>query len=340
MNFNLNNNNKNSNQINFNNNNNFSNNYFNNNSYNSFNNSNNIFQFMSNLVNFGFNPPYTSDTLKKTPKKEINSNKNKFNNNNNNNFYSSSYKLNNNDNNYDNYNDDFKLDDDNNEKKFMRKMTKAERIEIDKWVEARKKLYPTSKNIELKNKIGELKVEKGLMSNLELKLRKKVNILKKLSSNKKSLKLIKENINFIQHKSIPKETKETENIKNNVSNDEKDEKEKKIDKENILEDGEINEEDKDKSQKGNSLDENNILNENKLIGRKRENDRKKNIRKKIKKAKNKGDKDDKKIITFKKGFKYKTNHLYNELIKKDKIKEQNIILQAIRYLINLKSDEE
>ena len=41
----------------------------------------------------------------------------------------------------------------------------------------------------------------------------------------------------------------------------------------------------------------------------------------------------------KKGFKYKVNHLYDELIKKDKIKEQNIILQAIRYLVNLKDEE-
>ena len=47
----------------------------------------------------------------------------------------------------------------------------------------------------------------------------------------------------------------------------------------------------------------------------------------------------KKNSGFKRGFKYKQNHLYDELIKKDKIREQNIILQAIRYLINLKEDK-
>ena len=37
---------------------------------------------------------------------------------------------------------------------------------------------------------------------------------------------------------------------------------------------------------------------------------------------------------YKVGFKYKQNRLYDELIKKEKIQEQNIILQAIRYLLN------
>ena len=54
---------------------------------------------------------------------------------------------------------------------------------------------------------------------------------------------------------------------------------------------------------------------------------------------NKEEKGKKKNFGFKKGFKYKQNHLYDELIKKDKIREQNIILQAIRYLINLKEDK-
>lgn len=82
----------------------------------------------------------------------------------------------------------------------MRKISKSERIEIDKWVEARKKLYSTKNNIEIKNKIGEIKIEKGLMSILEIKLRKKVNILKKLSSSKKSLKRRKQIRNFNQNK--------------------------------------------------------------------------------------------------------------------------------------------
>ena len=83
-------------------------------------------------------------------------------------------------------------------------MTKAEKIEIDKWFEARKKLYPTKKNIELKKKIGEIKVEKGLVSELELKLRKKVNILKKLNSSRR-IKMQNNFKNFMNFKQRKKE---------------------------------------------------------------------------------------------------------------------------------------
>ena len=76
------------------------------------------------------------------------------------------------------------------------------------------------------------------------------------------------------------------------------------------------------------------------MGRKR--DRKNNnIKKKLGKKinDNKNNKGNKIENGFKKGFRYKENNLYDELIKKEKLKEQNIILQAIRYLINLKEDE-
>ena len=67
--------------------------------------------------------------------------------------------------------------------------------------------------------------------------------------------------------------------------------------------------------------------------------KKNKIKKNFSKNKNGDIDEDNKEINFKRGFKYKANHLYDELIKKDKIKEQNIILQAIRYLINIKNDE-
>ena len=217
-------------------------------------------------------------------------------------------------------------------------MTKAEKIEIDKWFEARKKLYPTKKNIELKKKIGEIKVEKGLVSDLELKLRKKVNILKKLNASKKIKirnKFNKEFPNFQKRKKEFLEKNENNNKKeeinicnNNQTNIDNIEKEKE--KENTLEDGEIEEEFKKKEE--DNINENNIN----LLGKKRE--RKiNNIKKKL--GTNKKEiKENKNEIGFKKGFKYKTNNLYDELIKKEKIKEQNILLQAIRYLINLKKD--
>ena len=143
----------------------------NNNNYISYN-STNIFQLMPNIIKFGFNQPYTFENTKKESTIIHPSNfKNKL-------YYKNKETSS-------NYNNDIINDNDSNERKFMRKMTKAEKIEIDKWFEARKKLYPTKKNIELKQKLGEIKVEKGLVSNLELKLRKKVNILKKLNSSKR-----------------------------------------------------------------------------------------------------------------------------------------------------------
>ena len=279
-------------------------------------NTGNIFQLMPNIIKFGFNPPYSLSNTKKEPKIIHPSNfRNKLH-----------YK---NNNNYSN-NDDINDNDNSNERKFMRKMTKAEKIEIDKWFEARKKLYPTKKNIELKKQLGEIKVEKGLVSNLELKLRKKVNILKKLNSSKK-IKIRndfnKAFPNFQKRKKEMLELNNNEkdidkNINNEINNNLNIDNNNKID--NILEEGEIIDEIK-------SNNENKEIKKN-LIGRKRRN----NIKKKF--SKNKKTEKENKENGFKKGFKYKINNLYDELIKKEKIKEQNILLQAIRYLINLKEE--
>jgi len=267
------------------------------NTYININTSTNISQYIENLLNNGFNQPYTLNNVKKTNYRNKNSNNNKS--------YNKTYHCNYNNIN-DNYINEFDFDEmTNNKKKFLRKMTKNEKIEMEKWVEARKKLYPTKKNIEEKNKIGELKVEKGIISNLELKLRKKVNILKKIYNKKCK----RNKINII--KKIPDNFINSNNINNITNNNIED---------NQLEEGEIAPENHD---------------DNCLLRKKR------NIKKRIKKlnGKNNGNKEN---INYnsstKKGFKYKINHLYDDLIKKDKIKEQNIILQAIRYLINLKEN--
>jgi hypothetical protein len=358
-------------KLNMNNNNsiNFNNNNLNNGINTNYNNPMNMFQYLPYLMNFGFNQPYSFDNVKKEQKSKpyqnnkrnfySNNNGNSHNNNNYNhasssiNHYinSNNSNINSNNNNIINIDDDIDNENefdlvDENPKKIMRKMTKAEKIEMSKWVEARKKLYPTRKNIELKNKLGELKVEKGLMSNLELKLRKKVNILKKLSSSKKSLKGRKHISNFNQNKFKSKINKENE--KNSSCTPEQKGEINKEEKENILEDGEINEENINNEKKGKLIYEkeekinkdSNCINENenKIIGKKRRIDnKKKNKIKKVIQTKKNGEQEKKDII-FKKGFKYKVNHLYDELIKKDKIREQNIILQAIRYLINIKDE--
>ena len=291
----------------------------NNNNYISYN-SSNIFQLMPNIIKFGFNQPYTFENTKKESTIIHPSNfKNKL-------YYKNKETSS-------NYNNDIINDNDSNERKFMRKMTKAEKIEIDKWFEARKKLYPTKKNIELKQKLGEIKVEKGLVSNLELKLRKKVNILKKLNSSKRIKirnKFNKEFPNFQKRKREKLYNKEKEEDKGEGEFKENNEKENNIsNNDNILEDGEI----KDDYISNNENKKENNENSHNLIGKKRE--RKTNIKKKLGKNQNK---DNKNENGFKKGFKYKMNNLYDELIRKDKIKEQNILLQAIRYLINLKEE--
>ena len=317
------------------------NNINNNNNFNNKNipNSLNILQLMPNTIKLGFNQPYSfSNTKKESPIIHPNNFKNKL-------YYKNKETFSN------NFNDkdyEAKSDDECNERKFMRKMTKAEKIEIDKWFEARKKLYPTKKNIELKKKIGEIKVEKGLVSDLELKLRKKVNILKKLNSSKRIKirnKFNKEFPNFQKRKKEFLEKKQQDNKKeeNNINNTNQSNIEnKQIDnnKEDILEDGEIQEEilskkNEEENNKKNNEENNNDNNIN-LIGKKRER-KSNNIKKKL--GKNKKEiKENKNEYGFKKGFKYKSNNLYDELIKKEKIKEQNILLQAIRYLINLKED--
>ena len=271
----------------------------------------NFFQLMPNIIKYGFNQPYSFENTKKEPKIIHPSN-----------FKSKLYFKNKTN---DNLND-INNNEDSIERKFMRKMTKAEKIEIDKWFEARKKLYPTKKNIELKKKLGEIKVEKGLVSELELKLRKKVNILKKLNSSRR-IKINNDfNKNFPTFQKRKKEMRELNNL--NIGSEK--------DKDIILEEGEIVEE--IKSEKNENKEEKDEIKENKndFVGKKRG---KNKIRKKFEKNKKLGiNKDSKKEIGFKKGFKYKNNNLYDELIKKDKIKEQNILLQAIRYLINLKEE--
>ena len=297
-------------------------NNFNNNNINILN-SANIFQLMPNIIKFGFNQPYSFENTKKEPKIIHPSNfKSKLN-------YINKNPISTN-NHYDNN------EDDSNERKFMRKMTKAEKIEIDKWFEARKKLYPTKKNIELKKQMGEIKVERGLVSELELKLRKKVNILKKLNSSKRIKFQNHFNKNFMSFQQRKKELLESKknsndkisknnnlsNINNDINNEQK---------ENTIEEGEIVEEIKSNN------NEKNNENKKNFIGKKRER-KVPNIKKKLGKSNKQINNENKKENGFKKGFKYKINNLYDELIKKDKIKEQNILLQAIRYLINVKDE--
>ena len=274
------------------------------------NNNINLIQYMSYLSNYGFNQPYTFENTKKDVKKNLPIK---------NNYQKQKYNT---------FNDDTQTHEYYTPKiKIIKKdLTPMEKVEVNKWIEARKKMYPTKKNIENKKQLGELKVEKGLLSNLEIKLRKKVNILNKINGRER------------------KKNKSTEN-KNRIN--------KVIKKPDEFEEGEIKEVNVEKEdnyiikEKDTNIikeEENNIIKEeknddkkekyNKFLCKKRNKkfDKKNN---KTKNEKNISKKNNEKNNSdYKVGFKYKQNRLYDELIKKEKIQEQNIILQAIRYLLN------
>lgn len=220
-------------------------------------------------------------------------------------------------------------------KKPTKHYTKEELEEINKWILSRKRNFPTKENINQKELLGKKREEAGMISKLELKLRKKVTILKKLDSrgkgftnkslNRKTLHNKYNNNNRCQKKqNIIKPIKKTQNIKNEEPPEEGE----------ILEEGQIEEEEK---RNNNFKEEPDNQKENeKTAQNKKEIDtnNKGNIE-----ENNKSQKSLTKNRNMKKAkenfpFKYKHNFLYENMIKKDVIKEQNIILQAFRYFIN------
>ena len=63
-----------------------------------------------------------------------------------------------------------------------KKLSVEEEKEANLWLLNRKRNYPTRERVREKEETGEKKVHKGLLSKLELKLMKKVNILKKIEN--------------------------------------------------------------------------------------------------------------------------------------------------------------
>ena len=194
-----------------------------------------------------------------------------------------------------------------------RKLTKEEKVEVEKWVLARKKNFPTKSNILEKEKNGKIKEDIGMISKLELKLRKKVNLLKRIDGRKKlrnnKNKKIKNNI--IKNNNF--KLKNEENVNSNNNNI--------IEKNIELEEGEIENENKENKFDNSIKDIDKIENDknNSIIQNKRERKKRNNNQKRMKFS-----------------FSYKHNFLFDNMIKKEIIKEQNIILQAFRYFINEK----
>ena len=247
----------------------------------------------------GYNQPYTLNNVQKTNNNIISKKINKykkelnFNKSNNNNSIKSNIP--------------------------KRKITKEEKVEIEKWVLARKKNFPTKSNILEKEKNGKRKEDIGMISKLELKLRKKVNLLKRIDGKKK----IRNNKNKMgKHNVIKANNFKFKNEENVILNNNKE-----IEKNIELEEGEIeNESENENKIKQNKLNNNSIANKDKL-----ENDK---INSLIQKKRERKKRNNKKRITF--PFSYKHNFLFDNMIKKEIIQEQNIILQAFRYFINEK----
>ena len=240
--------------------------------------SNNMNNSLNN--NFGFNQPYTINNVIQMKKK-----------------------------------DDIKV---NNKNKFVKKtiskkqLSNEEKVEIEKWVLARKKNFPTKTNILEKEKKGKIKVDVGMISKLELKLRKKVNLLKKIDGKKMRNNRNKKNKKNKNNFNILKEEKNIELEEGEIQIENKNENnEKKIENNN-------NENKEEIEDKKNMENKEKQYNKNK---RKRNKKSNKNNNNNVNKAKTKF------------SFKYKHNFLYDNLLKKEKIQEQNIILQVFRYFI-------
>jgi hypothetical protein len=163
--------------------------------------------------------------------------------------------------------------------------------EIKKWVESRKRNFPTKVKIEEKNTVGKIRENAGILSKLELKLREKVKILTQI--NKKGNRN-NNNRNRRRHKQ--RRRKDKRDYDGKPLQDEE------------AEDGEI-------------------------VEPRPENIENNNQPKRSYKPEESGAKDKNKPKQ-RKFFRYRKNRLHEELIKSDKFKEMNIILQAFRYFVN------
>lgn len=187
--------------------------------------------------------------------------------------------------------------------------------EIEKWIQSRKRNFPTSKRIEEVKLNGKVKEEKGILSKLELKLREKIKVISKID--KKGFNRNRTTINFRktpqmhqnQNKGEINDIRRRKRNKNKKHNSNKKQKEFILQKDDDIEDGEIKEEDFNIE-----CSESRIQKEKKEI--------------QIKTKEN--------LIPFTKRnyYVYRRNTLYDDLIKSERIKELNILLQSFRYFLD------
>lgn len=199
--------------------------------------------------------------------------------------------------------------------KIEKTISKEEQDEIDKWILRRKRNFPTKDNIDAKEKNEKLKEDAGMISKLEIKLRKKVNKLKLILSGGKRRKMKDKNSKWAKNKGNQKLKKPDEN-------------QKQIPDEDSLEEGEIEVVEK----KDEKMNHKGISTESKILDQEPK-DQPSVIKENIKSKKNQK-KNNPNMQNHSYPFKYKQNTLYKNMIKKEVIQEKNIILQALRYFIN------
>lgn len=183
-----------------------------------------------------------------------------------------------------------------------------EASELVKWVDSRKRNFPSFRKVEEKQTVSKIKEDAGILSKLELKLRDKLHIMSKI--NKKGY--VKKNRRRHRNKRTKRRRDVNEPIEEGEIKEIQDEEEV-IKNEN----GEI------------------IIHEKHTERNNNNNQNRNNNGRHNKQNNNKDkDKDNDTKNQNRRYFRYRKNKIYDELIKTDKIKEMNIILQAFRYFVN------
>lgn len=226
------------------------------------------------------------------------------------------------------YDDDYSEDDSFKEEKkpkVIKHYTKEELEDIEKWINARKRNFPSKNTVEKKDMIGKKREEAGMISKLELKLRKKVSILKKIDSrggynnNNGYKKNINNQYNKYQKNQHKNNNKQKKNIIQKAN--------EPLEEGEIASEEEINKTNIDVDEKKEEALIQNTINKEEKKEENTDNNNKNNRREQRSKNKERRAKEN-----F--PFRYKHNFLYDNMIKKELIIEENIILQAFRYFIN------
>jgi hypothetical protein len=194
-------------------------------------------------------------------------------------------------------------------------ITKEDQEEIKKWVEARKRNFPSNNRINEKNEIGKKKEELGMISELEKKLREKIKIMRTLDKGGYHMK----DRGKYKNRSNRRKKKRRNFNKSNEAPEEGEIVEVKSAQCDFQDSIKIGDTEKNKFDFHISESDEMFLQKRKRCENpnKEENKSDQIIRKNNNRV----------------GFRYKKSFIYENLIRSDKIREMNIILQAFRYFV-------